>query len=114
MLFFTNSCAERSLGRSVFYVLFQTVLCRHFLVFSVQMSFGLKSYETGAVVPETGIYRVVHSAHRLPQEVLIRKDEHFPRCCKCSDAVVFDLVYAAPELFWRTVYHVYELPAIEE
>jgi hypothetical protein len=24
------------------------------------------------------------------------------------------LVHAAPELFWRTIYHVYELPVIEE
>jgi hypothetical protein len=73
-----------------------------------------KSYETGAIVPETGIYRVVHSAHRLPHEVVILKDEHFPRCSKCSESIVFNLVHAAPELFWRTVYHVYELPVIDD
>jgi hypothetical protein len=78
------------------------------------MSSGKNSYETGAIVPETGIYRVVHSAHRLPHEVVILKDKHFPRCCKCSESVVFNLVHAAPELFWRTVYHVYELPVIED
>jgi hypothetical protein len=72
------------------------------------------TYETGETVPETGIYRVIHSAHRLPHEVVIQKDEYFPRCCKCSESVVFTLVHAAPELFWRTVYHVYELPVIEE
>jgi hypothetical protein len=78
------------------------------------MSSDKKALKTGEIVAETGIYRVVHSPHRLPHEVLIRKDERFPRCCKCSKSVTFSLVHAAPELFWRTVYHVYELPVIEE
>jgi len=78
------------------------------------MNSGKKSYETGETVPETGIYRVVHSVHRLPHEVVIRKDEQFPRCCKCSKSVIFSLVHAAPELFWGTLYHVYELPVIED
>jgi hypothetical protein len=85
-----------------------------FLLFFYQMQSGKNAYETGEIVPETGIYRVVHSAHRLPHEVVILKDEHFPRCCKCSGSVFFSLVHAAPELFWRTVYHVYELPIIED
>jgi hypothetical protein len=78
------------------------------------MNSGEKAYKTGETVPETGIYRVIHSSHRLPHEVVIRKDEHFPRCCKCSESVVFSLSHAAPELFWRTVYHVYELPVMED
>jgi hypothetical protein len=28
-------------------------------------------FQTGAVVPETGIYRIVHDDHRLPHEVVI-------------------------------------------
>jgi len=78
------------------------------------MSSGKKAYTTGDIVPETGIYRVIHSAHRLPHEVIILKNEHFPRCCKCSAAVSFYLSHCAPQLYMHTVYHIYELPVIED
>lgn len=71
-------------------------------------------YKSGAIVPETGIYRVVHVGHRLPHEVVILKDERFPRCAKCAKAVLFRLVHAAPDLFCSGHIRVYELPAIEE
>jgi hypothetical protein len=73
-----------------------------------------RSFATGDVVPETGIYRVVHTSHRLPHEVVILKDDHFPRCAKCKDAVLFSLLHAAPDLFLGWRYHIYELPVIEE
>ena len=75
---------------------------------------GQKSFETGAIVPETGIYRVVHVAHRLPHEVVIRKGEHFPKCANCKDAVLFDLAHAAPDLFQSQQHRVYELPVVGE
>ena len=71
-------------------------------------------YKTGAIAPETGIYRVVHVAHRLPHEVVILKNDRFPRCSKCSDAVLFRLVHAAPDLFRSPQIRSYELPVIEE
>lgn len=71
-------------------------------------------FETGGIVAETGIYRVIHNAHRLPHEVVILKGDRFPRCAKCKDAVLFDLVHTAPDLFRSWQYHLYELPVIEE
>ena len=70
-------------------------------------------YYTGDIVPETGIYRVAHLAHRLPHEVIILAKQRFPRCCKCGGAVVFELVHAAPDLFRFGVRHLYELPLAE-
>jgi hypothetical protein len=69
---------------------------------------------TGDVVPETGIYRVGHANHRLPHEVVLLKNELFPRCEKCSDAVAFYLVHAAPDLYRHFVHHIYELPVIDD
>jgi len=71
-------------------------------------------FVTGAVAPETGIYRVVHAAHRLPHEVVIIKGERFPRCCKCAASVLFDLVHAAPDLYRHFVHRIYELPVQED
>lgn len=71
-------------------------------------------YESGVVVPETGIYRVVHSAHRLSHEAVILKGHRFPKCQKCYEAVFFELIHAAPDLFRHATYILYELPVIEE
>jgi hypothetical protein len=71
-------------------------------------------YETGAVVPETGIYLVVHSAHRLPHEVVVIQGQRFPRCQKCGDAVLFELLHSAPDLYRHSTAFVYELPVLDE
>ncbi len=71
-------------------------------------------FQTGALAPETGIYRVVHVSHRLPHEVVVLKGERFPRCAKCDDAVLFDLVHAAPDLYQHTPHRVYELPVLDD
>jgi hypothetical protein len=78
------------------------------------MGFLGQTHETGAVVPETGIYRVVHSPHRLPHEVVILKGQRFPKCQKCASKVHFELVHPAPDLFRYTTFILYELPVIEE
>ena len=73
------------------------------------------SFKTGAVIPDSGIYRVSHSAHRLPHEVTLLKGETFPKCQKCADAVTFELVRemdVAPRLSWRVT--LYELPVLED
>jgi len=71
-------------------------------------------YETGTVVPVTGIYRVVHSAHRLPHEAVIIQGQRFPKCQKCAHAVLFELMHPASDLFQYKTDVVYELPEIEE
>src|SRR5690242_4696230 len=85
--------------------------------FLVRSHFDMRregTYQTGDIVLETGIYRVVHSRHRLSHELIIRKNERFPRCAKCNDAVLFELAHAAPDLYGHLTYRIYELPVIEE
>jgi hypothetical protein len=74
----------------------------------------MKRFQTGNVVPESGIYRVAHNPHRLPHEAVLIKGERFPRCAKCLSDVVFELAYAAPDVFHRLHYRIYELPVIED
>lgn len=72
------------------------------------------AHKTGDLVPATGVYRVTHAHHRLPHEVLILKDERFPRCAKCSDSVVFRLLRALPDRPEGFSYRLFELPVIDE
>ena len=87
-----------------------------FLVNFSAMSGG--RFKTGTVIPDSGIYRVLHSAHRLPHEVTLLKGERFPKSQKCADVVTFELVRALSyqtvvrELQWRVA--LYELPVIED
>ncbi len=75
---------------------------------------GPRTYETGAIVPVTGIYLVVHSAHRLPHEVVVVEGHRFPKCQKCGDSVWFELLHRAADLFQHLTNVVYELSVIEE
>ncbi len=70
-------------------------------------------YSTGQTVPESGIYRVVHAEHRLPHEVTLLRGEEFPRCCKCSGSVSFEVVRLAPQLTSRNRVILYELPELD-
>lgn len=40
------------------------------------------TFRTGEPIPESGIYRVIHKAHRLPHEVTLVWGQAFPRCAK--------------------------------
>lgn len=71
------------------------------------------AYSTGDTVPVTGIFGVTHAGHRLPHEVLILKDERFPRCAKCSDSVVFTLIRAVEASPQGFGYRLFELPVID-
>ncbi len=73
-----------------------------------------KAFATGEAVPVTGVYRVIHRAHRLPHKVVILKDHHFPRCAKCQQNVLFDLIHAMPDLYQHSIYQIYELPATDD
>jgi hypothetical protein len=71
-------------------------------------------FKTGATVPESGIYRVFHNAHRLPHEVTLFRGNLFPRCSKCQDDVVFELLHAASRTFSLERLTLYELPTIDD
>lgn len=71
-------------------------------------------YHTGDLVPDSGIYRVVHSLHRLPHSVTICKGERFPRCAKCADRVVFELIRGIECPFTYEPMHVFELHPEED
>ena len=71
-------------------------------------------FETGHAVPESGIYRVTHAGHRLPHAVTICKGETFPRCARCADLVVFELVRQVDCPYSYEPMHIYELHPEEE
>ena len=76
-------------------------------------------FRTDDIVPQSGIYRVRHLKHRLPHEVTLLRDQQFPRCSKCQNAVLFELVRVAMAETEVTTDHsiriyLYELPVYEE
>ena len=75
-----------------------------------------KFFTTGQHIPESGIYRVKHDQHRVPNEVTLLKGQDFPRCGKCGDRVLFELLVAAPDIYADPDFKVvlYELPALSE
>jgi hypothetical protein len=72
--------------------------------------------QTGRSVPDSGIYRVLHPQHTLPQEVTLLKDQFFPRCSRCSNAIYFELVRPALAIPNARGFSVtlYELPVLGE
>jgi hypothetical protein len=49
----------------------------------------------GETAPESGVYRVIHAAHRPEHLVTMIKGEQLPVCSHCSDEVRFQLLEAA-------------------
>lgn len=73
------------------------------------------SLRTGVNVPESGIYRTSHSQHHLPYEVTLLRDQKFPRCSRCSEAVFYELVRSAPAAYSHPgafTVTLYELPEL--
>ena len=54
-----------------------------------------KLYKPGQVVPQAGIYRVMHAEHRLPHKAAFKARDKFPQCKKCTGQVRFELLMAA-------------------
>src|SRR5260221_1625206 len=50
------------------------------------------TFRGGEKIAKSGIYRVFQCKQRGPHEVTLLRDEHFPRCAGCQDAVTFQLV----------------------
>ena len=53
-------------------------------------------FRVGDRAPTTGTYRAIHSGHRKNHNVIVIRDEEFPRCRFCKDAAVFLLLEATP------------------
>ena len=53
---------------------------------------GIERFFPGAIVPRSGIYRVIHQGHRQPHENSFVRGERFPACQICGDTVRFELV----------------------
>lgn len=53
---------------------------------------GSSRFRPGDRAPVSGVYRVIHTAHRSPHENSFRKSQTFPPCKQCAKAVRFELV----------------------
>lgn len=69
-------------------------------------------FATGSVIPASGIYSVSHPPHKLPNEIILIKNEQFPRCAKCDVPVTFMLIRAVHSAYQPV--HVYELPVLDD
>jgi hypothetical protein len=68
-------------------------------------------FRVGEEIPESGVYRVFHNAHRVSHEVVLLAEEKFPRCSKCNTDVHFELLQSVPEIEQDTDFiRVYEIP----
>jgi|SRR5437588_12692534 len=81
-----------------------------------RMNTARSTFRTGEQIPESGIYQVIHREHRLPHEVTLLRDEIFPKCAKCHDAVVFELVrgVALAEEQESQQIRLYQLPTLDD
>src|SRR5215475_7086035 len=69
------------------------------------------TFQTGEVVPQSGIYRVTHAQHRLPHEVTLLRANEFPPCVQCRHEVTFKLLRAVTiDRFSVTLNAIPELP----
>ena len=73
-------------------------------------------FKSADAIPDSGIYRVIHTQHRLPHEVTLIAGQTFPPCAKCHEEVRFQLVRALPALMRerRGSVSLYSLPVLEE
>ena len=57
----------------------------------------LTQFRANQRVPQSGIYRVIHSQHRLMHEATLVANENFPCCKRCGKSVKFILVRSVDE-----------------
>jgi len=50
-----------------------------------------RKHRPGDLVPESGVYRVTHDAHRLMHEATLLVGDRFPLCRQCRLSVRFEL-----------------------
>ena len=73
-------------------------------------------FQSGERIPQTGIYGVLHTKHRLPREVTLLQGEQFPVCAGCSTPVRFKLLRTLLPKLWNKSFriHLYQLPVLED
>lgn len=72
-------------------------------------------FHPGGLIRESGIYLVHHSDHRTCHEVTLLRNEVFPRCTQCGDAVSFELVRNCPDLDHHDFrVRLYSIPHLEQ
>jgi len=54
-----------------------------------------QQFQPDEVVPESGVYTVLHHEHRHQHPATIFKGDHFPHCARCGNAVRFVLARSA-------------------
>lgn len=47
------------------------------------------TFKPGEYAPRSGMYRVVHYAHRIPHDVTVEEGGRFPKCARCAERVRF-------------------------
>jgi hypothetical protein len=52
-------------------------------------------FRAGEVVPQSGVYRVMHQRHRETHVATLFQGEQFPRCMHCGESVKFALLRPA-------------------
>ena len=52
-------------------------------------------FQSGELVPESGVYTVIHAHHRERHSATIFKGDHFPQCARCGSGVRFVLARPA-------------------
>ncbi|HVH87080.1 MAG TPA: hypothetical protein VM912_10160 [Terriglobales bacterium] len=74
------------------------------------------TWNTGTLVPTSGVYAVRHAEHRLPSEVTLVEGEMFPRCEACESAVSFRLRRRLVDPGSLTSFRVqlYQLPVLDK
>jgi len=74
------------------------------------------TWKTGAFVPRTGMYAVIHAEHRLPAEVTLVQGESFPRCQACEIPVLFTLRRRLEKglSLAHSRIHLYQLPVLDQ
>lgn len=56
----------------------------------------VRAYKPGQLVPISGLYTVVHQAHRAEHEVLAIRGDEFPSCRICKAEVRFHVLQVFP------------------
>ena len=69
-------------------------------------------FRVGEEIPNTGIYCVYRSDHRVTHELTLTEGHTFPPCAECKDQVQFELLVAAPLMSRDSNFKVrlYEIP----
>lgn len=77
---------------------------------------GRITFHSREPVMATGVYRVIHTQHRLPSEVTLVQGHTFPGCAKCRAGVRFEFLRSIQPSgdFQINLFNLPELPDSDE